>query len=88
LYGPETITLGDIVRLTASTLGLRRCVLPLPRAVARLQAAIMDYVPGKPFSTDNFRSASVDSVGEHDGLTALGIERTPLRGTIATYLRK
>ena len=31
LYGPETITLGDIVRLTARTLGLRRWVLPLPR---------------------------------------------------------
>ncbi len=81
LYGPETITLGDIVRLTARTLGLRRWVLPLPRAVARLQAALMDYVPGKPFSTDNFRSASVASVGERDGLAELGIARTPLRGT-------
>ena len=88
LYGPETITLGDIVRLTARTLGLRRWVLPLPRAVARVQAAVMDYVPGKPFSTDNFRSASVASVGERDGLAELGITRTPLRGTIATYLRK
>ena len=88
LYGPETLTLGDIVRLTASTQGLRRWVLPLPRAVARVQAAVMDYVPGKPFSTDNFRSALVDSVGERDGLAELGIARTPLRGTVATYLRK
>jgi uncharacterized protein YbjT (DUF2867 family) len=88
LYGPETITLGDIVRLTATTLGLRRWVIPLPRAVARIQAAVMDYVPGKPFSTDNFRSASIDSVGERDGLAELGVARTPLRGTIATYLEK
>jgi NADH dehydrogenase len=47
----------------------------------------MDYVPGKPFSTDNFRSASIDSVGDRDGLAELGVTRTPLRGTIATYLR-
>ena len=59
---PRSITLGDIVRLTAATLGLRRWVLPLPRAVSRMQAAVMDYVPGKPFSTDNFLSATLDSV--------------------------
>jgi uncharacterized protein YbjT (DUF2867 family) len=88
LYGPETITLGDIVRLTASTLGLRPWVIPPSRAVARIQAAVADYVPGKPFSTDNFHSASIDSVGERDGLAEVGISRTPLRGTVGTYLRK
>jgi NADH dehydrogenase len=88
LCGPEVISLGGIVRLTAQTLGLRRWVLPLPRSVARAQAAVMDYVPGKPFSTDNFRSASIDSVCDRDGLAELGIARTPLRGTVATYLRR
>jgi len=88
LCGPEVIRLGDIVRLTAQTLGLRRWIVPLPRGVARVQAAVMDYVPGKPFSTDNFRSASIDSVCDCDGLGELGIARTPLRGTVATYLRK
>ncbi len=87
LYGPETLSLGDIVRLTARTLGLRRLVIPLPRAVARLQAALMDYVPGKPFSTDNFNSASQDSVGERDGLAELGLPRMPFAATIATYLK-
>jgi hypothetical protein len=72
--------------MTARTLGLRRWVLPLPRSVARVQAAVMDYVPGKPFSTDNFRSASIDSVCDRDGLAELGIARTPLRCTVATYL--
>lgn len=87
LYGPETMSLGDIVRLTARTIGVHRLVIPLPRAVARLQAAVMDYVPGKPFSTDNFRSASIDSVGDRDGLAELGIPRTPFAATIDTYLK-
>lgn len=87
LCGPEVATLGDIVRRTAQILGLRRVVVPLPRAVARAQAALFDFVPGKPFSTDNFLSATLDSVCECDGLGELGIERTPLWGTVEKYLR-
>jgi NADH dehydrogenase len=87
LCGPDVATLGDIVRETAHVLGLKRLVVPLPRGVSRVQAAVMDFVPGKPFSTDNFLSASLDSVCDCDGLGELGIERTPMRGTIATYLR-
>ena len=83
----DVATLGDIVRETARVLGLKRLVVPLPRGVSRVQAAVMDFVPGKPFSTDNFLSASLDSVCDCDGLGELGIERTPMRGTIATYLR-
>ncbi len=71
LCGPDVMTLGDIVRMTASFLGLKRFVLPLPRSVARVQAAVMDYVPGKPFSTDNFLSATLDSTCTSDGLAAL-----------------
>ena len=37
----------------------------------------MDFVPGKPFSSDNFRSLQLDSVPEEDGLAALGIVPTP-----------
>jgi NADH dehydrogenase len=87
LCGPEVLTLGDIVRETARVLGLRRLVVPLPAAVSRVQAAVMDFVPGKPFSTDNYLSATLDSTCEVDGLAALGIERTPMRGTIERYLR-
>jgi NADH dehydrogenase len=87
LCGPEVVSLGEIVRMTARVLGLRRWVIPLPRRVARLQAAVMDFVPGKPFSTDNFLSATVDSVCDRDGLAELGIARTPLRATVSRYLR-
>jgi NADH dehydrogenase len=61
------------VRLAAQASGVRRLILPLPRPLARLQAAIMDFVPGKPFSTDNYRSATVDSVCTQNGLARLGI---------------
>lgn len=88
LCGPDVLTLGDIVRETARALGLRRIVVALSNTVSRLQAGLMDFVPGKPFSTDNYLSATLPSVCEVDGLRELGIEKTPLRGTIERYLKE
>ena len=87
LCGPDTLTLGDIVRLTARLLGLKRLVIPLPKSVARVQAAVMDFVPGKPFSTDNFLSATLDSVCERDGLAELGLPRTAMKSVLPQYIK-
>jgi NADH dehydrogenase len=77
LYGPDTLELIAIVRMIRDAAGLRRLVLPLPGAVGRLQAIAAELIPGKPFSRDNFNSLGVDSVGNRDGFTELGI--TPRR---------
>ena len=87
LYGPETYTLRELVELVAATMGLRRRVIGLPRSLSRLQAAVMDYVPGKPFSTDNYRSLLTDSVGSADGLQQLGIRPRALRPNLTDALR-
>jgi len=73
LYGPETCTLIEIVRMTRDTLGLRRLVVPLPDGLGYLQAWSGEWLPGKPISRDNFRSLKLDSVGTEDGLKTLGI---------------
>lgn len=86
LYGPQVLTLADIVRYTARQLGLRRAVLPLPDALARVQAAVFDFVPGKPFSTDNYLSLKIDSVGGIDGLHRLGIEPVPIDAIVPAQL--
>ncbi len=85
LCGPEVLTLAEVVRRAVRTLGLTRRVIPLPRPISRLQAAIMDFVPGKPFSTDNYRSATVDSVCSRDGLGELGIAPTSMRAVLPLY---
>lgn len=86
LCGPETFSLRELVGLVARTLGLRRLVIGLPRPVSRLQAAVMDFVPGKPFSTDNYRSLLTDSVGSTEGLQKLGIRPRALRPNLAEAL--
>jgi NADH dehydrogenase len=73
LYGPEVLTLGDIVRKVRDALGVRRVIVALPDGLGRLQAQVAQLVPGKPFSVDNFLSLRTDSVGKVDGLAMLGI---------------
>ena len=86
LYGPEVFTLVELVRMTAGQLGLKRLVLPLPDPLGRLQGLVFDFVPGKPFSSDNFRSLKTDSVGAIDGLHRLGIEPTRIGQQLASIL--
>lgn len=86
LCGPDTFTLHELVGMVAGMLGLRRWIIGLPGPVSRLQAAIMDFVPGKPFSTDNYRSLLTGSVGSTAGLRELGIQPRALRASLADAL--
>lgn len=87
LCGPEVMTLGDLVRYTGALAGTGARIIPLPDPIGRAQAFVMDFVPGKPFSTDNFRSLTVDNVCRDNGFTRLGIHPTPLRTIAPTYIR-
>ncbi|SHM39237.1 complex I NDUFA9 subunit family protein [Rhodanobacter sp. OK091] len=77
LYGPEVLTLGEIVRKIRTAAGLRTPIIALPDSLGRLQAQFAELLPGKPFSLDNFRSLHTDSVGTVDGYVALGITPQP-----------
>lgn len=87
LCGPEVMTLGDLVRLTGKLAGTGARVVGLPDAIGRTQAWVMDFIPGKPFSTDNFRSLTVDNVCRENGFARLDITPTPLRSIAPTYIR-
>jgi NADH dehydrogenase len=86
LYGPDTLELIRIVRMVRDAAALRRPVLPLPATLGRLQAAVAEMIPGKPFSRDNFASLGVDSVGSRDGLAELGIARRRFAAMLPTVL--
>ena len=73
LYGPEVWRLLDLVRAIRDARGRRRAVIPMPDALGRLQAAVAQFAPGKPFTPDNFATLRTDSVGTVDGLARLGI---------------
>jgi NADH dehydrogenase len=87
LCGPEIMTLADIVRTTAEAAGLPCHVIPLPDFVAAAQGILMDFLPGKPFTYDNYKSLTIDSVCQNDGCASLGIQPAHMRASIAGYLR-
>jgi uncharacterized protein YbjT (DUF2867 family) len=86
LCGPERLTLREIVCRVRDRLGLARAVIGIPDFAARLQAAVCDFVPGKPFSTDNYRSLLVDSVCKVNGLARLGIQPQPFDAILPKFL--
>lgn len=86
LCGPRVYTLRELVDYTARLVGVRRLILGLPRWAAWLQAACMEWLPGKPFSLDNYRSLTLDSVCSENALPGLGIAPTPLESVAPLYL--
>jgi len=73
LCGAEQWTLVGLVRWLRDQLGLRRFVVGLPDVLGRLQGMVFDFVPGKPFSSDNFKSLKLDSLCRANGFEALDI---------------
>ncbi len=86
LGGPEVFTLHEIVSLVAKIIGHHRLIIGLPDVLARVQALIMNFVPGRPFSSDNYRSLCVDSVCDRDGFAELNIKPQSLEPAARQFL--
>src|SRR5262249_20156562 len=87
LCGPQVVTLEELVRLTAKIAEMPCRIVRLPDFVAWLQGMVMGLLPGKPFSLDNYRSLTVDSVCTDNGCAKLGIQPQPLLAIVPTYLQ-
>lgn len=88
LCGPKVMSLREVIAFIASTLGLRRKIIGLGDSISRLLARLMEFVPGKPLSIDNYRSLKVHSICDDNGFAALGIEPTSLSAVVPRYLAK
>ncbi len=86
LCGPDVMTLEQLVRLTARAAHLPCHILPLPDFIAAIQGVVMGMLPGKPFSTDNYRSLTIDSVCKQNGCETLGITPARMEAVVPGYL--
>jgi uncharacterized protein YbjT (DUF2867 family) len=86
LGGPQVFTLREIVSLVANTTSHHRPIVGLPNFAARPLAFVMNFVPGRPFSGDNYNSLSVDSVCREDGFAKLKLKPHSLRAAAKQYL--
>jgi NADH dehydrogenase len=86
LCGPEVYTLRELVRMIATATGRRRWIIGLPDWAARLQARVMERLPGKLFTMDNYRSLGVPSVCRSDGCAELGMTPRSLQLSLQSSL--
>lgn len=87
--GPEVLTLAEVARIAGRCAGTERPVIGLPDWLARLQAWLLELLPGDPLlSRDNLDSMKVASVasGEHPTLASLGIEPAALEAVASQML--
>lgn len=84
LCGPEEYTLRELVEYTADTADMKRLIIGLPDWAARLQARVMEFVPGKPFTRDNYLSLQTPSVCSKD----CARQPTSLDAVVPRYIGK
>jgi uncharacterized protein YbjT (DUF2867 family) len=87
--GPQVLTLRDLFGIAGQCVGAKRPILPLPMPLARLQAWVMEHLPGEPLmSRDNLESMKVPNIasGHYPGLAELGITASSVQAIAPTYL--
>jgi len=86
LCGPKTYTLRELVQFVAVTIGARRCIVGLNDRFSYWQAAVMELLPAKLLTRDNYLSMQVDSVCDCDFPALFGIQPKPLEAVAPEYL--
>jgi NADH dehydrogenase len=88
LGGPATYSFRELMELLLAEMGVKRLLAPLPWGVARFQAAIAEWIPGKPLTRDQVELLKVDNVptGAVPGLSDLGVTPTAVELILPTYL--
>ncbi|HEY8289047.1 MAG TPA: complex I NDUFA9 subunit family protein [Acetobacteraceae bacterium] len=90
LGGPRVWTFREIMAYIVKETGRQRPLLKIPMALARIQAALMELLPGKPLTRDQLRMLTRDNVvaSGMPGLPDLGIVPTPVELVVPSYLRR
>ncbi len=86
LCGPRVYSLRQILDYAARLIDKRIYIVDLNDTLSYLQAATLEFFPGKPFSLDNYRSLKVDSVCDQGFPAVLNIAPASLEEIAPTYL--
>ncbi len=88
LGGPQIYTLRELVRMAGRYSGHARPIIGLPQGLARLQALLLEWMPGETLmSRDNLDSLRVDAVTSASMLDQFGFRPTALEAVAPDYLR-
>ena len=90
LGGPQVFTFREILALILKETQRNLRLVEIPMGLARMQAMVLQHVPGKPLTPDQLVMLSTDNVvaAGAAGLEALGIAPTPVELVVPGYLAR
>jgi uncharacterized protein YbjT (DUF2867 family) len=88
LGGPDVKTFRELIEYTLKTIERHRLIWDMPLAIARLNATILQHLPGKLLTPDQVKLLRRDNIvaGDALDLASLGITPTPLDMVVPNYL--
>lgn len=90
LGGPRAWSMRDLLAYILRETGRPKSLIAVPMCIARLQAAVLELVPGQPLTRDQLLMLQRDNVVTPGapGLAELGIVPTPVELIVPAYLRR
>jgi NADH dehydrogenase len=90
LGGPRVWTMRELMAYILAQTGRDKILVNVPMCIARMQAAVMELIPGKPLTRDQLLLLQRDNVASAGvpGLAALDIVPTPVELIVPAYLRR
>jgi len=86
LGGPEVFTLRELLECMLETLGRRRLLLPVPRPVARVMAACMQFLPVPPLTPDQLILLSRDNFVDGPAFPTMFGKPSAVGAVLPTYI--
>ncbi|AEN05649.1 complex I NDUFA9 subunit family protein [Halolamina sp.] len=76
--GPEKLTMAEVAKLGHGADGRSVNVLPVPMSLSKIGLSALDYLPGFPFGSDQYRSLEMDNTVDHNDVSAFGVSESKL----------
>ena len=86
LCGPAVYTLQQLMEYVCKLLQIERPIVPLNSEMSYLQAWLMEWLPVKLMSRDNYYSMKVDSVCDCPFPEVFGFRPSPLEAVVPLYM--
>jgi uncharacterized protein YbjT (DUF2867 family) len=86
--GPGVYSFKALMEILLEEIGIKRFLVPLPWGLARFQAGIAEWIPGKPLTRDQVELLKYDNIlsGRYPGLADLGVPSSAVELILPTYL--
>lgn len=88
LVGPRVYTLRELVKMTLHLIAKWRPLIPVPFAVAEVQARLFEFLPNPPLTTGQVDLLKADNVasGTLPGLQEFNIQPRTVEEVVPTYI--